>query len=220
MTKNGTPEAFAPSIDARWRDAFVMELRLQGASGSTIADALVEIETHCHESGQQATEAFGSPVEYAGALDLPDESRWTLPQLVRIWGPLLLVVGGFWWATWGGVAFLLGRQAEIVAGSLISGVVTVISMVLVFVFGNQVMRFVVDHVAWATVALIATLALIVTSGLPFEGIVLGSVPALVPFIVGVAAILAGIALTVFLKRSGKFLNDPLVRPNVPVGPGS
>ena len=215
MIKNGTPGKLAPSIDAAWREAFVLELRLQGASGSTIADALVEVENHCADSGQSAQEAFGPAAEYATALDLPDESRWTAPQLVRTWVGLLLIVGGFSLAAWGGVALAQGEAADVTVGALVSGVVTLTVMVLLFVFTDFVVRLAVDHTWWAALALVAALAVTVLSGLPFDDIILGSTPALVPLTAGLAMLVAGALWTVFLKKTGNSLDDPLVPPEIP-----
>lgn len=215
MTRNGNPKELAPSIDAQWRDAFVVELRLQGASGATIADALVEVETHCRESGEIVAEAFGPPVEYAEALDLPDESRSTPGQLVRTWVGLLLVVVGFWLATGGGAALLQGQDAEVTVGDLVSFGLTLVLMVLLFVFGDSVLRLVVDHIVWAVVLFVAALAVAVVSGLPFDDIRLGSVAAMVPLIVGLAVLVAGLVLLAVWNRTGKSLEDPLVPPNEP-----
>lgn len=215
MIKNGTPGELAPSIDAAWREAFVLELRVQGASGSTIADALVEVENHCADGGQSAQEAFGPAVEYATALDLPDESRWTAPQLVRTWVGLLLIVGGFALAAWGGVALAQGEAADVTVGALVSGMVTLLVMVLLFVFTDFVVRLAVDHTWWAFLALAAALAVTVLSGMPFDDIILGSTPALVPLIAGLAMLIAGALWSVFLKKTGNSLEDPLVPPEIP-----
>ncbi len=217
MIRNDTPEKLAPHVDAKWRDAFVLELRVQGASGSTIADALVEVETHCADSGQRAEEAFGQPADYARALDLPDESRWTAAQLMRTWVGLLLFVGGFSLALWGGVALAQSEAADVTVGAIVSGLVTLVLMVLMFVFGSAVMRLAVDHTWWAFLAFVAAIAVMVLVGLPFDHVVLGSVPALVPLIVGVAMIIAGALWTVLLKKTGKSLEDPLVPPDVAAG---
>lgn len=214
MIRNETPEALAPGIDFQWREAFVVELRLNGVSGAAIAEALVEVEAHCRESGQGAEESFGPAAEYARALELPDESGWTAAQLVRTWIRLVLFVGGFWFATWGGLALLLEQRAEVAAGWLVSGGVTIILMILVFVFGNHVMRLVVDHVVWAAVAFVVALALTIVSGLPFQDVLLGTVPAVVPLLIGLAAIVAGILFTVALRMAGKSLDDPITSPNV------
>jgi hypothetical protein len=50
-----------------WRDAFVTELRLREVPGTQIGEALAEVDAHCTDSGQTPAEAFGDPVEYAGA---------------------------------------------------------------------------------------------------------------------------------------------------------
>lgn len=212
MTSNGTPEKLAPGIDAAWREAFVLELRVQGASGSTIADALVEVESHCAESGKGAEEAFGVAQDYARALELEDESQWTAPQLVRTWVGLLLIVGGFWCALWGGVALAQRQPADITVGALVSGGLTLLLMVLMFVFTTFVLRLVVDHFWWAVLAFVAALAVTVLVGLPFDDMVLGAVPALIPLVVGLAMIAAGGLWAVFLGKSGRSLADPLVAP--------
>ena len=220
MMKNEELDTLAPSVDVTWRDAFVLELRLQGASGPAIADALVEVEAHCAESGQSAIDAFGPAVDYAKALELPDESRWTAPQLIRTWVGLLLIVGGFSFAAWGGVALAQGEAADVTVGALVSGVVTLTLMVLLFVFTDFVVRLAVDHTWWAALALVAALAVTVLSGLPFDDIILGSTPALVPLITGVAMLVAGALWTVFLKKTGNSLDDPLVPPEIPTDPTS
>jgi len=220
MMKNEELDTLAPSVDVTWRDAFVLELRLQGASGRAIADALVEVEAHCAESGQSAIDAFGPAVDYAKALELPDESRWTAPQLIRTWVGLLLIVGGFSFAAWGGVALAQGEAADVTVGALVSGVVTLTLMVLLFVFTDFVVRLAVDHTWWAALALVAALAVTVLSGLPFDDIILGSTPALVPLITGVAMLVAGALWTVFLKKTGNSLDDPLVPPEIPTDPTS
>ncbi len=81
---------------------------------------------------------------------------------------------------------------------------------------QSVLRFVVEHFVWAAVAFLAALALVVVSGLLFDDILLGSVPAPSPLIVGVAMILAWATWTIILKKSGRSLEDPLVPPNVPI----
>ncbi len=50
-----------------WRDAFVAELRLRGASGCQVGEALAEVDADCADSGQDPGEAFGDPVSYAAA---------------------------------------------------------------------------------------------------------------------------------------------------------
>ena len=55
----------------------------------------------------------------------------------------------------------------------------------------------------------------VLSGMPFDDIILGSTPALVPLIAGLAMLIAGALWDVFLKKTGNSLEDPLVPPEIP-----
>jgi len=59
------PGRIAPSLDKTWRDAFIVELRLLGVPGDRIGDALVTAESHVHESAETAEAAFGDPKAYA-----------------------------------------------------------------------------------------------------------------------------------------------------------
>ena len=214
MTKHENPDTLAPSVEVSWRDAFVVELRIQGASGRAIADALVEVEAHCHESGQSAGEAFGPAVAYAKALGLPDESLLTRAQVVRTGIQLLLVVGGFWLAVEGGIALAIGQEAILTLASVVSAGVLMIVMVLMGVFSERIMRFVVDHavLSWMTfmVAVVATVAV----GLPFKGVELASLPAAWVLAGGIAAMVVFGVYTLLLRRSGKGLDDPLVPPTM------
>lgn len=219
MSKADDLDVLAPSVEANWRDAFVVELRLQGAGGPTIADALLEVEAHCSESGQSAMDAFGPAVDYAKALQLPDESRWTGRQLARTWVQLLLVVGGAWFILEGGMAMVLGEEAQINLASLVSALASVVAMVLVFVFGDRLLRFVMEHMVLAAVGFAVVIAALVAVGLPFDGVVVGSAPAAWVLGAGITSLVAFAAYSIMLRRSGKSLDDPLVPPNVSSAPG-
>lgn len=49
--------------DKQWLDEMIIELRLRNVRGPAIGDAVAAVETHCAESGESATEAFGHPRE-------------------------------------------------------------------------------------------------------------------------------------------------------------
>lgn len=53
------------SLTKQWRDDFITELRLRGASGRQIGDELALVESHCLDAGAEVEEAFGDPVDYA-----------------------------------------------------------------------------------------------------------------------------------------------------------
>jgi len=59
------PAAPGPHVDRSWADRFVVELRLQGATGEQIGDALGEVGDHCADAGHDAHSEFGEPVQYA-----------------------------------------------------------------------------------------------------------------------------------------------------------
>lgn len=64
----GDPGAIAPSVEKAWRDDFIIELRLRSVPGETIGDALMTVETHVAESGEEAQDAFGDAKTYAGEI--------------------------------------------------------------------------------------------------------------------------------------------------------
>lgn len=57
-----------------WLDDLTIELRLRKVRGEAIGDAVTSVESHLAESGESATEAFGTPREYAESLEFtPDQ---------------------------------------------------------------------------------------------------------------------------------------------------
>ncbi|MHA7272773.1 hypothetical protein ACX80Z_05045 [Arthrobacter sp. TMT4-20] len=77
--------------DQQWLTDFVLELSHRGVGGRDIGDSKASVESHLADSGESAEEAFGSPVDYAQALefaDTPDESLppVLLPALLGIFG--------------------------------------------------------------------------------------------------------------------------------------
>lgn len=185
---------------------------MQGASGVAIADALVEVQSHCAESGESAAAAFGPAVAYAKALEMTDAAGWRAPDLVRTWVKILLAVGGVTLVLLGGTALAQDQRVELTLGGLISGGVTFALMMLVFVLGEQVLRFVVRHTVWAVVVWMATLAALVAMGLQFAETGLGSFSAPVVMFLGVVALLAWVMFTLHLRKTRQTLEDPLVDP--------
>lgn len=82
-----------PHLDSGWRDAFMLELRTRGATGSRIGDLLAEADAHCAESGEDPTAAFGEPGDYARAIPLsPEESERATPTAL-LWAILPSLAG-------------------------------------------------------------------------------------------------------------------------------
>ena len=123
-----------PGLMDEWRDTFITQARLHYVSGPRIGQALAEIDTHCADSGQSPTEAFGDPVDYARALavDLPPDAFGDMRRLPGF--SALLAV-----ATIGGVLFLLegvdavahATRAVVTAGELASIVAGVIMITII-----------------------------------------------------------------------------------------
>lgn len=67
-------EITTPHIDKRWRDDFIIAMRMQDATGEQIGDALATVDAHCAESGESAEGAFGDPTDYATTLVLEPAS--------------------------------------------------------------------------------------------------------------------------------------------------
>ncbi|WP_026552117.1 hypothetical protein [Arthrobacter sp. H20] len=77
--------------DQQWLTDFVLELSHQGVDGRSIGDAKASVESHLADSGESAEEAFGDPVAYAHALELPTAPE---PGFPRILIPALLGILG------------------------------------------------------------------------------------------------------------------------------
>lgn len=65
----------APHVDPNWAEEFAVELRLLGVAGARIGDVLGEVNPHCQESKESATQAFGDPADYARSLAVADTRR-------------------------------------------------------------------------------------------------------------------------------------------------
>lgn len=136
------PVALAPSVDRRWAEAFVVEQRLLGVPGGRIGDALVTVESHVRESGEDAQEAFGDPRDYARALTGAHEPPVLGP--VTVVGLVLGLVGmlvvllafPFW---------LSGTAVAVSGGMLVVAGIVAGCMTLLLVAPTPTMRLVVER---------------------------------------------------------------------------
>ncbi len=135
--------AIAPHVEPGWVEAMLLELRLQGVSGERIGAALAEVEAHVVDSGQNAEEAFGDPVEYARSLGLPPEPaqsrtatlKGVVPTLVQLFG-LVAVVASMPWS-----ADAVGVTATLLTGLVVAALLPVVVVAL----GDRVLRAIVEH---------------------------------------------------------------------------
>lgn len=63
MTTDSTEE----KTMADYRQALMLALRLRDVPGDRIGEILAEVESHVSDTGENPTEAFGPPREYAAA---------------------------------------------------------------------------------------------------------------------------------------------------------
>lgn len=108
----------APSLDPEWVHEFLMELRLQGASGDDLGEAVAEVESHTAESGETAAEAFGPPREYAQSLDLPRQPDASKVAGLLAVGPSMVQVAGMLSILWAVPGIIRGEDAVVTWGLL------------------------------------------------------------------------------------------------------
>lgn len=151
---------FAPAVGHAWADAFVLELRLADVPGRAIGDALVEVGSHCAQSGESADDAFGDPVAYARSLPLPtaQESGFEsfgslLPWVLQMLG-LLLVTPAV-------TAARDGEPVDVTSGHLVVLVLAVLSVLALTRWASAAMRAVAHHPLATWLGLMAHTALMV-----------------------------------------------------------
>ena len=76
--------------DETWIELFIIELRARRVHGEMIGDAVASVRELLEDSGEDAEEAFGSPREYAGSLELR-----AMPSRDQALKTVLLPVLGF-----------------------------------------------------------------------------------------------------------------------------
>jgi hypothetical protein len=137
--------ALAPHVDKKWAESFILELRLIGIQGVRIGAALSEVESHCSESGENAQQAFGAPVDYARSLQLPGDSDHSPAAVVRSLEPIMVQVLGMLLLNWSFSAWLRGQILDITTGHLLIASVALLAMVAVVPLADSLFRMAVYH---------------------------------------------------------------------------
>ncbi len=130
-------------VPRRWRDDFILALRLRDAAGAQIGDALAQVESYCAESGDTAAEAFGDAREYAQSLPLPpgpvagpDVAPGQLTRIgIAVTGMLTTVAAASGWAA--------GEPATVTVGQVVSVALVLFGAVLVIRMIDAVTRLIV-----------------------------------------------------------------------------
>jgi hypothetical protein len=115
-------------VDQGWRDELLLALRLRDVPGTRIGEVLAEVESHVAETGEDPSQAFGTPTEYADrvadalGMDGPRGWRSVLHGLGWRDAAWTLLVGGAaflladaLWSLGAGDATVVGAPAWIVA---------------------------------------------------------------------------------------------------------
>lgn len=163
MTPNATPNHLEP--DARtnspsdrgrstpeWADEFLLELRMRDVPGPRIGDLLAEVESHCADSGDDPTTAFGDPRTYAATVagaEAEGGPRWrgAAPAIGR---GLAILLGAILVLT-AGAAIRTGEDLVITIGTVAFSVaMTAVMVVVIGVLDVVVRRPVVSAIAVVT----------------------------------------------------------------------
>jgi len=202
----------APHVDAGWADAFAVELRLRGVSGSDVGAALSEVESHMAERGGGVDAAFGDPRAYAAALDLPEASAWTPGQVVRLLGQVALGMTAVVLLLAGLVAVVGDTGARVDIGMLGALLLAHILVTGVLIrWSGPILRAATERVlASAAVAALSVVAIVVIAVLvPGPELTVAPAAALAG---GAIAAAACAGITVAQRRRGTTLDDPISYP--------
>lgn len=203
----------APHLDATWADAFIIELRLRGASGAAIGAALLEVEFHMAEHGGQVAEVFGKPATYAASLKLPDTQQWTTSEVTRMCVKGSLGVLGIWLLLTGVDPLRIGGAASLQHVAMGTVVLANIALaVALTTWGTAILRLLLDHSLVGIALMVAVFATVVVLAVLVPGPVV-LVPPPVALGGGLIAIAALAAIVVSERRRGTAPEDPISFPH-------
>ncbi len=179
-------------LDDKWRDEFILAMRLNDASGERIGDALATADTHCAESGESAHAAFGPPTEYADSLVVPPRregfgARFAGGILLGLMGMLIVprAVG----------AWVNGADVTVTDGNIVALVVTlVLAGAIIFLPRRALLLLGKAKFAWIWLATILLIVALVLAQLLFRQDVaeISWIPVL---LAGVALLVINVTLT-------------------------
>jgi hypothetical protein len=192
----------APSVEKKWAEAFVLELRAEGVSGSAIGDALTEVEHYVKDSGDTAESTFGDPIAYARALKLPVDPRQSPTAIARYVSTIVLQVMGMFIVL---LAFPWNNQPISVSlGNLVAAVVILLAMAGLTWFLVRSMNVFIQHTVISSLISALYAALIVGAAIAahylWAAVIAFTVPRLLTCAIGVALISAGVAAGVAIQR--------------------
>ncbi len=199
-----------PHVDPAWVDAFVLELRLRGASGAEIGGALLEVESHMAEQGGEVAEVFGDPKDYAIHLELPDSQRWTTGEVIRLGVKVLLGVLGAYLFLGGLLAFGDPVQVPVTGLAVLPGGNLAVLLALV-AWGDGLVRVLVERPVISIGLFAAAFTLLVVGSVVVGGPQL-EVSGAAAILLGLVAFALTAAIWLSERRTGRSLEDPVSFP--------
>lgn len=203
-----------PHVDPAWASVFIVELRMLDVAGTAIGTALADVEAHCADSGESAEDAFGEPVAYARALDLPRENTGFSSEEVAGHGAGLLglFLVGFSTGAWG-----QDQDVSVTAGLLTSAAIILAALIAMLRRPEALMRAVVAR-PWLLVAA----NVVVVAGVAALLIVLDTSVADLPAlpVAGVGVLLVAFSTITSLRSKVFTADDRVLGPEGADGVGS
>ena len=209
----------APHVDGTWAEAFVLELRLIGVAGDRIGAALSEVESHCADGGESASESFGDAAGYARSLDLPVSDDGSPGVVLRTVAPTAVQLVGMFIVSWSLVPMLDGEPLAITPGHVVDTLLGVLTVGLIVRLAEPMLRVIIRHPVRA--ALLLWVVLSVPVGAGFAALMLLDTPfwqvgAGWGLASGVAILAGGVAFAFAHIRSDDGLDDPITSPLGPL----
>lgn len=196
----------------KWRDAFIIELRLRGADGKQIGDELAQVESHCRDGGLPADDAFGDPVAYARSVVVADDGapafsgkevrRLVLRVLTQTIGLMLLLDLP--------LALRDGRQVTFTGVDVVMVLVLTALLVLLVAQVDTVMRF----VAQRSIVVVGLLGAVLFAALVGVALVAGPAASIVVLTLpaGLAAAVGAVLLVLPSVITSTSDDDAIVAP--------
>lgn len=196
----------APHVDPEWTNAFIVEARLANLDGTTIGDALAEIDAHVVSSGESAKTAFGDPRSYAQALATSAGARptstvgaVTAPAAQTI-GVILIPIGI--------VALRHHHRGDITMGMIVTAALVLIPWVILSVRASALLRALTRKaMPWAVFVTALWFGALVIPPIVLTRVV-GQLPAWAVVATGAAGTVIGTGISL----SEGPLSDPIVAP--------
>lgn len=187
-----------PHLDPQWVQEVIVELRLRGASGDHIGQALAEVESHMAEAGGDVADTFGNPKDYAAMLIFPEPDGASLRAMVRtVVTTLLIVVGAFVGTS--ALTLVTKDTFEISVLSVVVLVVAALALCLAMALSRSFFRFLVEHL-WVLMVAIGIIGGLTALPLLIDGAPTVTITPWLGVVVGVLLSAAGFTWAVVSSR--------------------